>query len=725
MSRRFLLFFAVLLFAGSTARLANAQTALTCIPSGGPPVVKAEGITERLGDVLLNCTGGAPNAQVTINLSIFLTVNITNRVNGNNAATDVVFTIDNGSGPQPSSVPGVLTAPNTMVFNGVSFTLSAKGSAALRIINIRGAANRAPLGPNGPITAFIGLNGSSVVPLTNSQVTVGTPMRGLFASMSSKIICAPRGSPFPDNTRSFAAFLASGAIFNSTRVTEGFADAFNSRNDIQGFHADTGMRIMVSYSGFPAGARLFVPDVVAGSDTIQPTAGGDYGLAPAGGTYAPGGNGSLLLSRVLFTDSNGAGGSVVFAPGPAGSGPVSFDNMSEVQLVNGSGIAVFEVVDDNPFVQEFAQFPTFLGLAPSGTTPVTTLENITIAPVSTVMVASATDPIPRFQQQPPPQDCTLVGDCGANYFPRLFVNAPATLAFTAQSNGATQVGYIPVNNQGGGLMHWTVTVQYSSGSGWLKVDPSDSFNNGTIRVDAVPTNLSPGVYQAVITVDAGPVAGSRSVPVTFTVTQAAPPPQVNPVVTGVLNGASFAEGPLAPGSLATLMGTRLSGANVAVSFDGMPAKVLYDSDTQLNLYVPMKLASKNAATLVVNIDGKSSGSQIVPLAPFTPAIFRNGVLNQDYSVNSPDHPAAAGSIVQVFATGLSGTGTITAKLNGVPVVAPYYAGPAPGFLGVQQVDLQLPSDIGGPTASIQVCGGATSDQTVCSPAIQITIAQAQ
>ena len=724
MPRLFRLLFAVLLV-GGTLRIADAQSALTCIPSGGPPLVKAEGITERVGDLLLNCTGGAPNAQVTLNLSIFLTVNITNRINGNNAATDVVFTIDNGAGPQPANVQGVLTAPNTIVFNGVSFTLSGSGAVALRIINIRAAANRTPFGPNGPITAFIGVNGSSVVPLTNAQVTVGTPMRGLYASMSSKIVCAPRGSPFPDNTRSFKSFLASNALFNSTRVTEGFADAFNSRNDVQGFHADTGMRIIVTYAGFPAGARLFVPDVVAGSDTIQPTAGGDYGLVPAGGTYAPGGNGSLLLSRVLFTDANGAGGSVVFAPGPAGSGPVSFDNMSEVQLVNGTGIAVYEVVDDNPFVQEFAQFPTFLGLPPTNGTPVTTLENISLAPVSTVMVASATDPIPRFQLTAPPPDCTLIGDCGANYFPKLFVNAPATIALTAQSKGATQVAYIPVNNQGGGLMHWTVSVQYSNGSGWLTVDPNDAFNNGTIRVDANPTNLTPGVYQAVITIDAGPIAGSRSVPVTFTVTQAPPPPQVNPVVSGVLNGASFAEGPLTPGSLATLMGTRLSGANVAVSFDGMPAKVLYDSDTQVNLYVPMELSAKNAATLMVNVDGHSSGAQIVPLAPFTPAIFRNGVLNQDYSVNSPNQPAAAGSIVQVFATGLSGTGTITAKINGVPVVAPYYAGPAPGFLGVQQVDLQLPADLAGPTASIQVCGGPTADQSVCSPAIQITVAQAQ
>jgi uncharacterized protein (TIGR03437 family) len=721
MPRRFRLLFSIFVFC-CACPLANAQTSLSCTPTGGPPLVRSEGITERLGDLFLNCSGGTANMQVTVNITIFLTVNITNRIN-DTTASDVIFTIDSGAGPQPANVPAILSAPNTLVFNGVNFHTSSTGKVVLRIANIRGAANRSPFGPNGPITAFIGLNGSSVTPLTNSQVSVGTPMRGLYASMSTKIICAPRGSPFPDNTRSLAAFFNVGAIYNTTRVTEGFADAFNTRSDFQGLNADTGMRIMVRYSGFPASARLFVPDVVAGSDTLQPTAGGDYGLLPSGGRYAPNGNGSLLLARVLFTDANGAGGSVAYFPDVAGSGPVSFDSVSEVSLLNGSGIAVYEVVDDNPFVQEFAEFPTFLGLPPNTTNGASTSEDISLAPVSTVMIASHTDPIPRFQSLAPPQDCTLIGDCGANYFPKLYVNAPATVTFTEQSNSNSQVAYIPVNNQGGGVMQWTVTVRYSNGSGWLTVDPSSAINNGTIRVDASPKNLAAGTYQAIITVDAGSVAGSRTVPVALTVTPAPPPPSLNPVVNSVLNGASFVSGSLAPGSIATLMGAKLSGIDVSVSFDGMPAKVLYDSDTQVNLYVPVELAAKSAATMMVSVDGRTSGPQIVPLAPFTPAIFRNGVLNQDYSLNSPDHPAAVNTVVQIFATGLSGTGAITAKLNGQTISAPYYAGPAPGILGVQQVNLQLPSDLAGPTASIAVCGGATPDQAVCSPAIQITIAQ--
>ena len=83
------------------------------------------------------------------------------------------------------------------------------------------------------------------------------------------------------------------------------------------------------------------------------------------------------------------------------------------------------------------------------------------------------------------------------------------------------------------------------------------------------------------------------------------------------------------------------------------------------------------------------------LASFAPGIFANGILNQDYSVNSSKQPAAPGSVIQMFATGLSGTGVITANIGSEVVAQPYYAGPAPGFAGLQQVDLILPSDLDG------------------------------
>jgi uncharacterized protein (TIGR03437 family) len=711
--------FGFIFIACSVFGLLKAQPVLTCQSTAVPPIVAGEGITERIGDILMSCTGGTPGAQVTGNFSVFLNVNITNHVSGN-TVTDVVFTVDNGSGPQPVNTPGMLVATNQLVYNGLSYTLSSMGSALLRIANIRAAANLTGLGPFHPINAFLSFNLTGP-PSTNSQLLVATAEPALLASFSSKIVCAPNGSPLPDNPASFASFLASRAIFNSTRVTEGFADAFNPRSAPQNLNANSGTRVIVHYSGFPSSARLFVPDVIAGSDAVQPTAAGDFGLVPSGGRYAPTGFGSLLLARVVNTDANGAGGSVVYVPGLPGSGVVSLDSMRELTITNGQAFAVYEVVDADPHAVEFAQFPTVLGLAAGASTGVQTFEDISLAPVSTVYTASSTDPIPRYQAIAPATDCNLLNDCGASYFPKLFVDT-TPLQYTAQAGGNFQVAYTRVNNQGGGNMLWTATIRYTNGSGWLRVDPSSGINNATIRVDALPGSLTAGIYNATLTVDAGPVAGSRVVPITLTVT-AAPPPVPSPAVTTIVNGASFMPGFVAPGSIATIFGTKFTGASVNVTFDGMPAKVLFAGDTQLNVMIPMELGDRTSAKLVVTVDGLPSAPQGISLAPFAPAIFKNGILNQDYSLNVAGSGARPGTVVQIFATGLAGNGTITAKIGDRVIEQPNYGGPAPGLIGVQQVNVALPSDLTGPTANVSVCGGAKFTETVCSQAVQVMLAQ--
>ena len=721
MSRLFYPYFSLFLII-SACGVANAQTILTCNSISVPPIVHTEGVTERIGDIVLNCSGGRPAAQITGNLSIFLSVNITNRVAGS-TVTDVVFTIDTGSGPQPVSVPGTITGPSSLVYNGVTFNLSATGTATLRIANVRAAANQLTPLANNSIQAFIGFNSASLISLTNTQVPVAKPQPGLYGSFSSKIICGPNGSPLPDNTGSFASLLAANAVFSSTRVTEGFADSFTPKSDWQGLNADTGVRLMVRYSGFPAGARLFVPKVVAGSDAIQPTAGGDFGFAASGGQYAPGGNGSLLLALVQSPDVNGAGGTVVYTPGASGSGTVSFDAMSEVTLANGSGAAVYEVVDANPSVQESAQFPTFLGLSPSPNAgAVTTDATISFAPLSTIMIASAQDPIPRFVAATVPPDCSIVGDCGAKYLPNLFV-AESSLQYTAQAGANFQPDYIQVQNTAGGVMQWSATVKYLSGSGWLRLSPSSGANNGTIRVDALPGNLAPGTYNAILTVDAGPLAGSKDVSISLVVTAAPPPPVPTPTVTAIVNAATFAPGALAPGSIATVMGNNFSGAGLAVTFDGLPAQILFSNATQINLVVPAALQLKTSTQMIVQAGGVSSTPQAVTLTPFAPGVFKGGVLNQDNTVNSPSQPAQPGSVVQIFATGLSGNGLITARFGDNLINQPYYAGPAPGLAGVQQVDLVVPNDITGGSASVTICGGLAIDLVSCSPTVQVYVSQ--
>jgi uncharacterized protein (TIGR03437 family) len=695
---------------------------LTCNPEATPAIVHGEGITERTGDIVFTCSGGTPNAVMTVDLSIFLNVDITNRLAtaSSNALLGIIFTADNGTGPQTIAATPILTGQTSLAFNGATFTLSPTGSVTLRLTDVRGAANQLNFAANSTLQVLIGTGDNASMALTASQLTVGIPEHGLYAGFSGKIICSQQGSPLASNPASFASFLTSRTAFTSTRLTEGFADSFAPLSDSSNLNADTGTRIIVQYSGFPQGAQLFVPTVVAGSDATQPTAGGDLGVPASGGKYTPGGNGSLLLSLVEYTNADGAGGTPLYTPGAPASGTVSFDSMSAVTLTNGAGIAVYQVMDANPSIQESAQFPTFLALAGFSGNAIQTVENVSLAPISTVQTATAADPIPRFQQVAIPEDCTILGDCNAGFFPRLSV-LQTPLSYTSPAGGVTEVQYLGVVNASGGIMQWTASLTYTNGSGWLDISPMLGQNSANMRIDAIPGTLAPGTYNAILTIDAGPLAGSATVPIAMVITAATPPAIQSPSVTTAVNAATFAAGAIAPGSIATLSGTQFSGATVTVAFNGLDAQVLFVNATQINVIVPAGLAGKTSAQVVVTVDGTASAPLTAHLAPFAPGIFANGVLNQDYSLNSSKQPAALGSIIQIYATGLSGTGVITAKIGTEAVAQPYYAGPAPGFPGVQQIDLILPANLTGSTVNVSVCGGPSAAKVVCSPPESVAI----
>ena len=161
-----------------------------------------------------------------------------------------------------------------------------------------------------------------------------------------------------------------------------------------------------------------------------------------------------------------------------------------------------------------------------------------------------------------------------------------------------------------------------------------------------------------------------------------------------------------------------------MTFGGLPAQILFDNDTQINVVVPAGLGKVTSSQLVVEVDGASSLTQPVSVAQFDPGIFGGGIVNQDGEINGQQHPAKAGTILQIYATGLSNDGTITARVNGT-VVDPAYGGPAPGLTGVQQVNIQLPDDLTGATAQVSVCGGTAGAgaQAVCSPAVKVAITQ--
>jgi len=195
-----------------------------------------------------------------------------------------------------------------------------------------------------------------------------------------------------------------------------------------------------------------------------------------------------------------------------------------------------------------------------------------------------------------------------------------------------------------------------------------------------------------------------------------------PVVTvaKIVNAATFEPTPLVAGSLGTAMGTNLAGKAVAVTLDGQAADVLYDSATQINFVVPAAVRGKSSASLVATVDGTASTAQTVILAPAWPAIFAKGVLNQDYSVNGTQSAAAAGSVLQIFATGIASGATVSVQIGDRKELVPLYSGPAPTLPGVQQVNVTVPDGLAAGTATLTVCA-TMGTQPFCSTAYTVAV----
>jgi hypothetical protein len=95
------------LLSAGTVNAQNPNSAFTCVANAGNPViVRVEGITELVGDLLLQCTGGIPTAagqQIPVsNVALTLNTNITSRLIGG-GFIDALLLIDE---PWPTGLVG-------------------------------------------------------------------------------------------------------------------------------------------------------------------------------------------------------------------------------------------------------------------------------------------------------------------------------------------------------------------------------------------------------------------------------------------------------------------------------------------------------------------------------------------------------------------------------------------------------------------------------------------
>ena len=193
----------------------------------------------------------------------------------------------------------------------------------------------------------------------------------------------------------------------------------------------------------------------------------------------------------------------------------------------------------------------------------------------------------------------------------------------------------------------------------------------------------------------------------------------------VVNAMSSKRGyPVAPGSLVSAYGT-FAGASqeVAASFPwptmlggamvtvgGMSAPLYFVSATQINLQVPWGVPTGGPQQIVVTVGGNTVQG-LVLTAETDPALYHRAVVNADGSTNSADNPAPPGGVVIVYGTGIGpvdntpadgapadpsgnplskGAQPVRAFFGGAEGTV-HFSGLAPGFVGLWQLNLQLPA----------------------------------
>jgi uncharacterized protein (TIGR03437 family) len=154
---------------------------------------------------------------------------------------------------------------------------------------------------------------------------------------------------------------------------------------------------------------------------------------------------------------------------------------------------------------------------------------------------------------------------------------------------------------------------------------------------------------------------------------------------------------------------------VQVFFDGVAAPVLYAQSMQVNAEAPFTITGTTVVTL--HYGNATFGPFSMPVSFADPEILRQQIgastlalaFNQDNTMNSPNNPAAPGSVVYFYGTGFGQTNpacsagganipaaaylasvTVTADNGAAPVP---YAGSAPAqACGVAQINMQVPAN---------------------------------
>jgi uncharacterized protein (TIGR03437 family) len=222
---------------------------------------------------------------------------------------------------------------------------------------------------------------------------------------------------------------------------------------------------------------------------------------------------------------------------------------------------------------------------------------------------------------------------------------------------------------------------------------------------------------------------------------------VNPNVpsNGVVEGAAFGSG-FAPGSIISIFGTDLAETTAfadalplptqmggaAVEINGRWVPLYYVSPTQINAMVPFEVSG--TVPVRVQTGGNSYSRAVnINLVAAAPRIFVTGGTQgaiQNGSRNNvlvdAANPASAGDVVVIFCEGLGVTspavvsgvaspavqvpGAVSVTIGGQPASV-QYKGLSPNFVGLYQVNAQVPAGVSG-VVNVQISAGGNQSNVV-------------
>ncbi|MBI1358405.1 MAG: hypothetical protein GC160_29060 [Acidobacteria bacterium] len=228
---------------------------------------------------------------------------------------------------------------------------------------------------------------------------------------------------------------------------------------------------------------------------------------------------------------------------------------------------------------------------------------------------------------------------------------------------------------------------------------------------------------------------------------------VGPQISKISHGADFQARALAVGQHASIFGEGMGPAEgvgaaldadgevlreragVQVMVDEVAAPLFFVREDQINFQVPYEVADRSTVQVAVVRDGVRGPNVAMALQAAAPALFAWGddpsraiAVYADGTLNGEDNPAAPGQPLIFFATGEGQTAP--PGRTGVPAEAPYpaplgdvelwiggeqatldYAGAAPGFVGLMQINARMTQASGKASVVLKVGGVETAVET--------------